>query len=231
MVSRVRRPVRISVVIATFGDPWWERLARRRAVPSVCAQTVQPLEVIRQHGDTLHGARNAGAARAQGDWLGFLDADDEIDVGYLAAMRAAAEREQLTDMGTDVKPCALLVPAVAYVRNRARVEPARMLDPGQPMTKVNRCVIGTLVPKWLFDITGGFRSWEMYEDWDLWLSCLERGAELVDVPAAIYRAWTRRDSRNRRPRADAIRVYDAIRADHGLTPPCREYDTFGGRTV
>lgn len=197
----------ISVVVATYGDPYWSRLARRRAVPSICAQSVQPLEVIRRHGDTLASARNAGAADAAGDWLLFLDADDELHPEYLASMvpviRVARDRPYL------------LVPAVQYIRDGVELRPG-MLRPGQPMYKVNRCVIGTMLPRWLFREVGGFREWALYEDWDLWLQCLAAGATLVDIPDAIYRAHqgTNQESRNRATRDVQIETYEAIREDH-----------------
>lgn len=215
------RPVTISVIVATYGDVHpWKALAKHRAIPSVCAQTVQPLELIREHGETLHGARNDAAARAQGAWVCFLDADDALDPGYLAAMTQAARVEQTTETGEAVKPCALLAPAVAYVRDGHAEEP-RILDPGVPMTEVNRCVIGTLVPRWLFEAIGGFRDWPMSEDWDAFLSCLEHGAEVVPVPDAVYRAWETPGSRNRQGYDVAIATYDAIRAAHGLPVPRR----------
>lgn len=213
------RPVTISVIVATFGDGWWSRLARRRAVPSVCAQTVRPLELIRHHRDdgTLHEVRNEAADQAAGDWLCVLDADDELDPGYLAAMTEAARTEQTTPDGEPVPPCALLVPAVAYVRGPGDEDAPAMLKPNAPITEVNRAVIGTLVPRHLFQTIGGFGDWPIYEDWSAWLSCIEHGAELVDVPAAIYRAWERPGSRNRQPRAVQAATYDRIRAFHRLS--------------
>jgi len=57
------------------------------------------LTVIRRDtpGPGGYRARNAGARTASGEWLSFLDADDEWDPGYLAAV--AALRDGFPDAG------------------------------------------------------------------------------------------------------------------------------------
>lgn len=202
----------ISVIVATFGDGYWSRLARRRAVPSVCAQTVQPLELIRRHRGTLAEARNDAALHAQGEWLCFLDADDELAPGYLAAMAAAARAADPAS--------ALLVPAVAYLRTVGLLTPG-IIRTGRPLADVNRAVIGTLVSRDLFWRAGGFAEWPLYEDWDLWLRCCAHGASLHEIPDAVYVAWQLdAESRNRAPRAVQVETYEQIR--HALRGYCAD---------
>lgn len=181
----------VTIVIGTFGRPSWRSLAQRRAIPSA-EQLGCP--VIHVHGDTLAEARNQGAAQATTEWLCFLDADDELDAGYLAAMATGT---------ADLRG-----PAVRYVtgsREKLQVWPAQDLRDG------NYLVIGTLVRREMFHLAGGFHDWELYEDWDLWQRCHLLGATIETVADAVYVAHVRRASRNRAPeRAAKVRIRAAI---------------------
>ena len=93
----------ISVVIATYGTNEWSRLAYDRALPSAETQDADEVRVAHDQDGTCATSRNRGASDASGDWLLFLDADDEFAPGYVGAMRRALER---------AAPTALLTPAV-----------------------------------------------------------------------------------------------------------------------
>lgn len=204
-------PLDVAVIVATFGDLRWWDLAAERAVPSALRE-VAPERVHQVHGATLAEARNLAAAEVGTEWLCFLDADDELEPGYMAAMAAGlagwAAGSYSGEHGHG--PEALLVPAVRYVDGSGRPGRARVLNDGRPLLDINRAVIGTLIPRALFAEAGGFGDWPIYEDWALWLRCEGLGATLVDVPGAVYRAHRRPGSRNAGP--DARRAYDAIRA-------------------
>ena len=184
----------VSAVVATFGDPIWADRARV-AMASLEAQTLPPFEIIHVHGVSLQAARNEGAARAAGEWLCFLDADDMLDPHYLEAM-AAHELE-----------ADLLGPHVQYVFEGGKnlLRPAMPKVPGhthdcghQCLTDGNYLVVGTLVRKAMFVAVGGFWDEEFYEDWSLWLRCVVRaGATAVTVPEAVYIATHRYRSRNK----------------------------------
>lgn len=182
----------VTIIVATFGDDTWAALAQERAVPSAAAQCDR---VIHTHADTLHKARNLGLAQADTEWVVHLDADDELEPGYLDAMAAAEER------WTDV-----LVPRVAYVRRGRRLPPVMPRVAGHTHDCTRDClphgnwiVIGAAVRTALARLVGGWRDFDVYEDWDLWLRCYLADARIVPVPDAIYRAHVRPDSRNRAP--------------------------------
>lgn len=205
----------ISILIPTCGDRAWSDLAHRRALPTASNQNAH--EVLVSHASELNlaEARNAAAVKATGDWLCFLDADDELGPGYVAAMKRAM---------LDYRPWALFVPAVQYIDVLREVEiaegetglitksdPPCVLNTGKPLYEINRAVIGTLVPRELFLAVGGFRGdLTIYEDWELWLRCERAGAELIDVREAIYRAYRRKGSRNERS-PEAVKTYQQIR--------------------
>lgn len=192
----------ISVLIATYGAESWAELAWSRAYPSALGQTD---DIVVYHGTTLAQARNQAAELAKGDWLCFLDADDELCSGYLEAIEnAIGYRDNV-----------LLVPALQ------RIEAGRQSRPAIPnkgkWPAVSECVIGTVVPRRLFLEAGGFREeaddgtpLTLYEDWDLFLRMWDAGARLVYVPEAVYCAH----GGGRNNGGDWKPVYDAIWGDH-----------------
>jgi glycosyltransferase involved in cell wall biosynthesis len=185
--------VNIAVIVATYGSPEWDVRGDRAAGLLHVSQATDA--TYRTHLDygTLAQSRNYAAARALQDdpdaWLCFVDADDELAPGYLAAMRAA-ERD----------PRSLLVPRIQYVRGRRVDEPKYpAMRPGadeHSLEDGNWCVIGTLIHGSLFREVGGFEEWPMYEDWALWARAWKAGAQLVRVPEAVYVAHVNPRGRN-----------------------------------
>lgn len=194
----------VSVLICTYGDQAWADLARTRALPSTNGQGAD--EVIVFHDDEmfLDEARNTAAAAASGEWLCFLDADDQLAPGYIDAMASTEHSQQ-----------ALMIPRVQYVDGQGGEELPCFPNRRQPFTRMNHAVIGTLVPTTVFREVGGFGKEPIYEDWALWLRCVKAGCLLVYTVDAVYRAYRRDASRNTslgdRERRD---VYDQIRREH-----------------
>lgn len=191
----------ISVIIATFGDGSWRKTAERAFFSTVG----QPCEVIREHqfDGTLASVRNAGAHKASGDHILFLDADDELAPGYLDAMRRACRRGD----------GALHTPAVSFVlRGWKQLPPHFTTD--IPYREGNPAVIGSVLPRSRFLEVGGFREWPLFEDWDLWARC---DLPIVRVPDAVYLAHVRLDSRNRTHGFEA-RNYWHQKIGHDLWP-------------
>jgi glycosyltransferase involved in cell wall biosynthesis len=180
--------VDVSVVVATFGGAEWVELAQERAVPSAEAQA----PTLHFHGPTLSEARNEGLDRVESEFVIFLDADDELESGYVEAMAAGSAD--------------LRAPSVAYVRNGVRHEPYvprvaghdHTCDPGC-LVEGNWLVVGSVVRTELACRAGGWHEWPLYEDWDLWRRCWLQGCSIEAIPEAVYRAHWRRDSRNRAP--------------------------------
>lgn len=168
--------MRASIIIATHGDEKWARLARERAYPSALIQG--DYEIILHHdpGTEIHKARNSGASRATGEWLCFLDADDELESGYVDAM--------LNGSGD------LRYPRVKYVSpgQNPAVITAQELKKRHLLTG-NYMVIGTMLKKKLFEKVGGFDKWESWEDWACYIKCWLAGAESQLIPEAVYRIY------------------------------------------
>lgn len=123
---------------------------------------------------TIATVRNELAAQAKGDWLLFLDADDEIAPGYLDEMAQVG--------GTDV----LLTPSVRKVI-KGRAQPKTFFYPEVDLRHGNWLVVGTLVRRELFMRVGGFEDLPHgFEDFSVWSKCYRAGARVVRVPKAVY---------------------------------------------
>jgi hypothetical protein len=124
-----------------------------------------------------------------GDWLCFLDADDELAPGYIRAMEAAVEQQPNATR-------LLFTPAVSIVRNGKGSTPTFFR--AVPLRQANWLVVGTVIHRDLFWEVGGFPEAEHgLEDWGLWSKCARVGAEVVKVPDAVYRYWANPNSMHR----------------------------------
>jgi glycosyltransferase involved in cell wall biosynthesis len=192
----------ITVCISTFGDvDVWMPLAHR-AWRSAERQTLEPADIICAHRDSLEEARNAAAGHVSSGWLCFLDADDELDPNYLAAMRQAVDMA-VGDL--------LLQPATLGILPDGTEDPFPVVIPAKPLIDGNFLVIGTLIRAEQFHRVGGFRDFPCYEDWDLWLRAWLDGAMAVAVPDAIYRVHVSPNSRNNCSRPLQVATYNRIR--------------------
>lgn len=191
-----------TVIVATFGGQEWQELAESRAVPSAVSQA----PVIRAHGDTLAKARNQGLAQAKTPWVIFLDADDELEPGYVEAMGAGvadlrAPRIRQVKRGRVGRP---FMPQVWSHRHKCS---------GECLRFGNWIVIGACVRADILRSVGGFEEWGWSEDWAAWARCWTAGATVEAVPKAIYRAHVRSDSRNHcLPPEETDRWHRAIEA-------------------
>jgi glycosyltransferase involved in cell wall biosynthesis len=209
----------LSIIIATYGEDSWANLAQTRAAPSAAAQDAFEVLVGHDPDGTVAGVRNALAANAEGDWLCFLDADDELAPGFLGAMERALEQEpEMASSGDGL----LLTPAVSYVR-KGRGSPPQFNDRGIPLSQDNWLVVGTLLPRSLFEYVGGFGDYPHgFEDWSLWSKCWRVGARIVKVKDAIYRAHVNPHSKHRqgwRDRRWQVETHQRVAAELAAWTP------------
>ena len=184
--------VMISVVIPTYGDSEWLHLSRDRAYPSVLIQDKCEVVMHHEQDGTRASSLNNGVARTSGDWILFLDADDEFAPGYVGAMRRALEQHR--DDGTRM---VLFTPAVQHVRKGRPGSPSFM-DRGISLRDDNWLVIGTMIHRDLFNQVGGFDDYPHgFEDWALWSKCYRIGAQIVRVPDAVYRYFHNPQSKHK----------------------------------
>jgi glycosyltransferase involved in cell wall biosynthesis len=195
---------RVSVVVPTFNRAG----LLGRALRSVFGQTRPADEVIvvddgstddtgervqrdfpgvrylRQDQRGVSAARNRGVVAAEGEWIAFLDADDEW-------RRAKLER-QLAALG-DHPGCLICHTDEIWIRRGQRVNPRkRHAKAGGYIFQrcLPRCAISpssVLIHRTLLDEVGGFdETLPACEDYDLWLRiCWRHEVVFVDEPLVV----------------------------------------------
>jgi glycosyltransferase involved in cell wall biosynthesis len=202
--------VNVSVVIATYGEEHWRDLALSRAYPSAENQGAHEIVVGHDPEGTIASVRNSLAEKTTGDWLCFLDADDELGPGYLLAVARVFERAR------EPGPF-LLTPAVSYWHpGRRRANPPRFL-PAVDLRYGNYLVLGTVLSRELFFQVGGFSDYPHgFEDWSLWAKSVKAGAEVRQVKRAVYIAYVNPSSKCRlswRDKEWQVRMHEQVRRD------------------
>lgn len=202
----------VTVAVATYTGPRGDMsgLAQERAIPSAEALGVP---VVHVRGQSLHEARNTCLDVVATEWVIFLDADDELEAGYLDAMAGAAAD--------------LRAPSVRYVHGGRPAAPRMPRVAGHMhacdadcLAWGNWLVVGTAVRADLLRRVGGWRDFPWSEDWDVWVRCWRAGATIAAVPDAVYRAHVHPQSRNRAPaRAERLEAHRLIARANGLPVP------------
>jgi GT2 family glycosyltransferase len=202
--------VSVSILIATYGEQSWLQMAQNRALPSADSQGAYEVHQGHYPEATIAQARNRLAEDASGDWLIFLDADDELGPGYVTGMMRSAARKGVPER-------ALLTPAVSYwYPGRRRANSPRFL-PHCDLSQGNYLVLGTMVQRDLFRQVGGFSDYPHgYEDWSLWAKCWKAGAKVIQVRRAVYIAHVDPNSKHRvawRDREYQVQMHEQVRRD------------------
>lgn len=205
----------VTIAVATYEGPQWPHLdpVRARALASAYAAGATAVVDVHLAAGSAMAARNAALWQVETEWAVFLDADDELEAGYLDAMAAGT---------ADVR-----APAVRYVEARSASMPRMPRVSSHAHECVAECllygnwlVIGSMIRADLARELGGFRDFEWSEDWDLWLRCHLAGASIEAIPAAVYRAHVYKRSRNRAPdRAVRLEAHRAIARANGVPVP------------
>lgn len=202
----------MGVGVATFGDPNWERMGSNAMTSSAVNQGVLCMKSTWRviHGESLGEARNEAAEvlSVSSDYIVFLDADDRLAAGYMQAMYRSIRDHKGGP--------AIFRPSTLGVYEGGLVEDDDpVMIPRTDMAKANCIVIGAACPLPLFEDVGGFDvDLPALEDWDLWIRMILAGAEVVDVPDAIYRVGVTSDSRNKKVESHR-RAYKTIKGRYG----------------
>jgi hypothetical protein len=202
-----------TICIGTFGGNEWVQLASKRAIPSAEAQGVP---VIHRHAPTLARARNECVALADTEFVVHLDADDELEPGYIEALAAGDGDVRVPQVSCwrDDGPLrgGVFMPFVNKRHRRQHECSADCLQFG------NWIVVGAGVRRQLVLEIGGWLDWECYEDFCLWQRCWLAGAEIVPVPEAVYRQHLREGSRNHSLPAERMNeIHEEIERANGVS--------------
>jgi glycosyltransferase involved in cell wall biosynthesis len=196
--------VNISVIIPTYNRAH----LLERTLGSVQAQTLAPAEIIlvddgstdntatlvqqhfsdcrylHQSNQGVSSARNHGIRTAKGEWLAFLDSDDEWLPGKLAAQRGALES------APEIRVCHT---EEIWVRNGRRVNPMKkhaktgghIFQHCLPLCAISPSSV--MIHHSIFDEVGLFdESLPACEDYDLWLRvCARHAVQFIDTPQIV----------------------------------------------
>lgn len=183
-----------SVVAQTFTD--WEAIivddGSTDNTREVAAQFTDPrIRTVYQANHGLSAARNTGIRAAQGEYLAFLDADDEWDLCFLEVCVEALSAQ---------KTLAAVVTLARFIDENGRVLP-RMGGQAVGVQEFrSRLLVGGFFPvnaivvrseavhsAGLFD-----EQLTSVEDWDLWLRITANGGQMLSIPQplACYRVVT-----------------------------------------
>ena len=186
----------VAVIVASYGSrEVWDGYARR-ALASIENQTRKPDEVIREHGKSLHEARNAAAEQAKQTHIIFLDCDDTLESHYVESALAGQG---------DIR-----YPSVQVFVKEIVSEP-RLLNTGS-LLEGNYIVIGAMIRRKDFLRLGGFHDLPFSEDHEFWIRCWIDGLKIQPCKDAIYQMYVRDGSRNDVPSAEYARFYQKMKS-------------------
>lgn len=178
------------------------------------------ISYVYQHNQGIVAARNTGIGLLRGDFSVFLDADNMLVPTFVAeTLPLAREDESVAFVYTQLE----------YFGVEQGVSAFPEFDP-VALTRWNYVDASALIRSAVFDETrfdGYF--WEGYEDWDFFLSLVERGYQgrLLDKPLVRYRRHADHESRStwfgerRRQRRILLRMFRKHRARYGISDRLR----------
>lgn len=200
-------PVELSIVVPTWNDGvlLLEALASaERWAPegsellvvddgSSDAETRRILECLRSHGYRVHSqengglsaARNAGIARARGEFILPLDADNRLVGGFLEEALELLRGEPGVDV---VYGDRKLFGALDEVLDAPELDLEELLGGNQ----IDACA---LYRRRLWERLGGYdTAMTGLEDWEFWLSAAEQRARFVHLPRVAFEYRVRGES-------------------------------------
>ncbi len=182
-------PQLLADVLASVQGQWyphWELILADDASPSADTQAalaaiahpqIKVLHLEKNQG--IAGATNVGLAAAQGDFVVFMDHDDELTADCLYELALCIEREQPDFVYSDEDK---LDEQGNYVQPHFKPD----WSPDTMMSTMYTCHV-SCVRRSLLDRIGGLRSqYDGCQDWDFVLRVSEHTSRISHVPKVLY---------------------------------------------
>ena len=135
-----------------------------------------PVKLIKKSNSGVANARNDGANASTGDYLIFLDADDEIDPYFIL--------NTLKEMKGDIQ---VVYTDIQFIgdANGIGVQPEYSQDEMKKYQVVpSTCA---LIDRRAWELSGGFKADEIFEDWGFWLRVSQRGYNFKHIREPLMR--------------------------------------------
>lgn len=162
------------------------------------------ISIIRQENRGLSEARNAGVRQAHGKYIVCLDADDKLDPSYLAKTVPMLEQNEANGV-------AVVTTWLQEFGDREDVWKAH--DYSLPELLISNSIhAGSLFTKAAWKEVGGYKAAMKggYEDWEFWLSIMEKGHKWLTVPEPLFRYRIRGQSMLAGSRASHDQLYGRL---------------------
>ena len=145
------------------------------------------MKVIRQQNKRQGGARNTGLDAASGEWIGFVDSDDYIDLDFYEKLYGAA-----IDSGADVACCGLVKHRPRYDKHEALYRSARVAAGLQDRFSLCNCPtqfypVNKIYRRSMIEAAAlRFREHVAFEDIEFVSRALYAASSVVGVPDTAY---------------------------------------------
>jgi len=145
-------------------------------------EEIKPYKLVRQKNAGLAEARNAGIKQAKGEYIVCLDADDMLAPTYIEKAAGLLDRR-----GEGIAFATTWLQEFGARKNVWKTK-----DYNVPELLMNNIVhVGSMFRRNIWEEVGGYKKMPIggYEDWDFWLSIVEKGYKwaVVKEPLFYYR--------------------------------------------
>ena len=178
------------------------------ATRTALAALADEVTVVRQPNSGVSGARNHGFEVSDTPYVLFLDADDRLAPGALAALRAPLDADHERPLGF----------AYGHQRFFGELTGEFRFPPYDPYRLLDRHLIGPTAlmrRELVLDVGGYDPEFHLYEDWEIWINALAHGWRGVRVDAVTHEYRRAAESKLSRDRREYRALRRQLRAKHG----------------
>lgn len=170
--------ISVIIPIKNIENEYWDLLPR--AIKSVLRQTFKDFELIVSiYNEEVSVGRNSGIAKAKGEWILTLDADDELTPNFL--------EEVYKNKGNyDIIATGALINGKLFIP-----------EPHKGFESTNRILNCSLFKKEVWEKYHFNQDLKAYEDYDFWLKSIENGFKIGVVKTPLVNIYDRPNSRNK----------------------------------